>query len=59
MQLEELVSAVRHQLSKEDRRLLRAIYEPEPETAYDALFDRVVERLKSELEGAPADRQSS
>jgi cation transport regulator ChaB len=59
MQIEELVSAVRHQLSKEDRRLLRTLYEPALETAYDELFDRVVERLKPQLASAIADRHTA
>ncbi len=59
MQLEELVSAVRHQLSKEDLRLLRAAYEPAPETAYDEMFDRVVERLKSKIDPAAANGRTS
>ena len=50
MQLDHLVSAVRHQLSEEDRRLLRAACTPSREEAYDEAFDRVLERLRGQLE---------
>lgn len=45
--LSHLVKAVRENLSKEDRRLLRAAYQPPDPEGYDILFDRVIERLRS------------
>ena len=56
MQLDHLVSAVRHQLSEEDRRLLRAACTPSREEAYDELFDRVLERLKGQLDANVTER---
>lgn len=47
-ELNHLTRAVRENLSKEDRRLLRAVYCPPDLDEYDDLFDRVLERLKSE-----------
>lgn len=58
-QLEELVSAIRQKLSKEDRRLLRAVYTPCDEAVYDQMFDRVLDRLKSELDPAVGERRGA